>query len=286
MSTASNVNMEVSSVNPKKSQKFKKVFHIVLTIFVLLVFAFLIVPILVVIPMSFSSDATLKFPPSGFSLQWYEAFFQDSKWFVALRTSFIVALSSSILSLILGMFAAYGLTRSRFKGKKIILANMMAPMIIPQIITAVGLYLFFAKIGLVGTIPGLIIGHTILSAPFVILIMMLGISSVDVRVEQASRSLGATWLTSFTRVILPNIIPSVLSSWFFAFIVSFDELIVTIFLSGPHVTAPKKMFDDLMIQINPVITVVSTLLIIFTLGIVAVALLVLRKYKDRLRIRG
>ncbi|MFA8440137.1 ABC transporter permease [Pueribacillus sp. YX66] len=284
MSELTDVKMDVSPTRPQKERGMKKIFNLSLTFFVMLIFAFLIVPILVVFPMSFSNDATLKFPPSGFSLQWYEAFFQDPKWFIALRTSFLVAICSSVLSLILGMFAAYGLSRSRFRGQKLILANMMAPMIIPQIITAVGLYLFFAKIGLVGTIPGLIIGHAILSAPFVIMIMMLGISSVDLRVEQAARSLGASWLTTFSQIILPNIIPSVVSAWFFAFIVSFDELIVTIFLAGSHITAPKKMFDDLMIQINPVITVVSTFLIIFTLGIVALALLILKKYKDRLGI--
>lgn len=282
MSQVTNVNIDSGGL--KKEIRMKKVFNYGLTFYVLLVFAFLIVPILVVFPMSFASDATLKFPPSGFSLQWYKAFFQDSRWLVAIRTSFVVAISSSLISLILGMLAAYGLSRSRFRGQQIILANMMAPMIIPQIITAVGLYLFFAKIGLVGTMPGLIIGHAVLSAPFVIMIMMLGISAVDIRVEQAARSLGATWLTTFSKIILPNIIPSVVSAWFFAFIVSFDELIVTIFLAGPNVTVPKKMFDDLMIQINPVITVVSTFLIIFTLGVVVLALFILKKYKDRLGI--
>lgn len=266
----------------KRENIFKKIFYYSLTIFVMLVFAFIIVPIIIVIPMSFASDANLTFPPTGYSLQWYKEFFADERWFIALRTSFIVAIASSTLSIILGVFAAYGLTRSRFRGQNIVLANMMAPMILPQIITAVGLYLFFAKIGIVGTIPGLIIGHAVLSAPFVILIMTLGIASVDLRIEQAARSLGANWLTAFLKVIFPNIIPSVISAWFFAFIVSFDELIVTIFLAGRHITVPKKMFDDLMIKINPVITVVSTFLIALTIGVVAIALFIFKKYRDRL----
>ncbi|MFS0576439.1 ABC transporter permease [Sporosarcina sp. 179-K 3D1 HS] len=269
----------LSSVNENTKNRNGEIWKRLLTGFVLLIFAFLLVPILVVIPMSFSSANTLQFPPPGFSLKWYQAFFQDSGWLVALRTSFYVAIASSSCSLIIGIFAAYGLARNRFKGRKIILANILAPMIIPQIITAVGLYLFFNKIGLVGTIPGLIIGHTVLSVPFVILIIMLAIGSLDIRIEHAARSLGANWITTFFKIIFPNIVPSVISAWFFAFIVSFDELIVTIFLGGEYVTVPKKMFNELILQINPIITVVSTLLIFVTVGFVILAIFTLRKYK-------
>jgi putative spermidine/putrescine transport system permease protein len=150
--------------------------------------------------------------------------------------------------------------------------NFILPLILPPVITAVALYIFFARIGLLGTIAGLIIAHTILTVPYVVLLMSVAIRQFDVRIEQVAYSLGASWFRMFRSVLLPNLLPSVLAAWIFAFIISFDEVIVTLFLAGAYDTIPKRMFNELILQVNPTITAIATLLIllsVITIGIVA-----------------
>jgi ABC-type spermidine/putrescine transport system permease subunit II len=236
------------------------------------VLLFLCLPIAVVVPMSFSSASSLAFPPPGLSLRWYESFFGDPRWLRAAGTSGLVALASSVAALVLGSIAAYGLVRGAFRGRALLEGNFIAPLILPPVITAVALYIFFARIGLLGTIPGLIIAHTILTVPYVVLLMSVAIRQFDVRIEQVAYSLGASWLRMFRSVLLPNLLPSVLAAWIFAFIISFDEVIVTIFLAGAYDTIPKRMFNELILQVNPTITAIATLLIalsVVTIGIVA-----------------
>ncbi|MGF7160589.1 ABC-type spermidine/putrescine transport system permease subunit II [Rhodoligotrophos appendicifer] len=226
---------------------------------------FLCLPIAIVIPMSFSSADTLAFPPPSLSLRWYRSFFEDPRWLEAARTSLFVALASSTLAVLFGSAAAYGLVRGTFGGRRILEANFLAPIIVPQVITALALYMYLAKFGLLGTFGGLILGHTILGLPYVVLLMSVAIRSFDVRIEQAALSLGASWQEMFRRVLIPNLMPSLLAAWIFAFIISFDEVIVTIFLSGAHETIPKKMFNELVLRVNPTITAIATLLIGFTI---------------------
>jgi putative spermidine/putrescine transport system permease protein len=241
------------------------------------VILFLCVPIAIVVPMSFSSASSLQFPPPGFSLRWYEAFFGDPRWLLAARNSFLIALVSSTLALVLGSVAAYGLVRGSFRGRALLEGNFIAPLILPPVITAVALYIFFARIGLLGTMPGLILAHTVLAVPYVVLLMAVAIRSFDVRIEQVAYSLGASWFTMFRRVLLPNLLPSVFAAWIFAFIISFDEVIVTLFLAGAYDTIPKRMFNELILQVNPTITAIATLLIaLSTVTIAAVALLMHR----------
>lgn len=225
---------------------------------------FLCLPIAIVIPMSFSSADTLEFPPPGFSLRWFQSFFDDPRWLEAARTSIIVAVASSTIAVVVGSAAAYGLVRGTFRGRSVLEANFLAPLIVPQVITALALYIYLAKFGLLGTIPGLVIGHTVLGLPYVVLLMSVAIRSFDVRIEQAALSLGASWQWMFWRVLVPNLIPSMLAAWIFAFIISFDEVIITIFLSGAYETIPKKMFNELVLRVNPTITAIATLLISFT----------------------
>jgi putative spermidine/putrescine transport system permease protein len=236
------------------------------------VILFLCLPIAVVVPMSFSSASSLAFPPPGLSLRWYESFFGDPRWLRAAGTSALVALASSLAALVLGSVAAYGLVRGAFRGRALLEGNFIAPLILPPVITAVALYIFFAQIGLLGTIPGLIVAHTILTVPYVVLLMSVAIRQFDVRIEQVAYSLGASWFRMFQSVLLPNLLPSVLAAWIFAFIISFDEVIVTIFLAGAYDTIPKRMFNELILQVNPTITAIATLLIalsVVTIGIVA-----------------
>jgi len=225
------------------------------------VLLFLCLPIAIVVPMSFSSASSLEFPPPGFSLRWYDAFFGDPRWLQAATTSISVAALASSLALVLGTVAAYGLVRGRFRGRGLIEINFMAPLILPQIITGVALYIFFARIGLLGSFLGLVIGHTVLAVPYTLLVMTVAIRSFDKRIEQAAVSLGASWFTMARRVLLPNLLPSAFAAWIFAFVISFDEVIVTIFISGANETIPKRMFNELVLQVNPTITAIATLLI-------------------------
>jgi ABC-type spermidine/putrescine transport system permease subunit II len=236
------------------------------------VLLFLCLPIAVVVPMSFSSASSLEFPPPGLSLRWYHSFFGDPRWLRAAGTSALVACASSIAALSLGSVAAYGLVRGSFRGRELLEGNFLAPLILPPVITAVALYIFFARIGLLGTMPGLIVAHTILTVPYVVLVMAVAIRQFDVRIEQVAYSLGASWFRMFRSVLLPNLLPSVLAAWIFAFIISFDEVIVTLFLAGAYDTVPKRMFNELILQVNPTITAIATLLIalsVVTIGIVA-----------------
>jgi putative spermidine/putrescine transport system permease protein len=243
-----------------------------LALFGCAVLLFLCLPIAVVVPMSFSNASSLEFPPPGLSLRWYESFFGDPRWLRAAQNSVIVALAASVLALALGSIAAYGLVRGRFRGRAVLEGNFILPLILPPVITAVALYIFFARLGLLGTIPGLIIAHTILTVPYVVLLMSVAIRQFDVRIEQVAYSLGASWFRMFRSVLLPNLLPSVLAAWIFAFIISFDEVIVTLFLAGAYDTIPKRMFNELILQVNPTITAIATLLIalsVVTIGIVA-----------------
>jgi ABC-type spermidine/putrescine transport system permease subunit II len=233
---------------------------------------FLFLPILVVVPMSFSSARSLRFPPPGLSLRWYAEFFDDPQWLVAMTNSLIVAAASSLLAVALGTLAAYGLVRGRFRGRGAVEANLVAPLVVPSVIVAVALYIAFAQVGLLGTYPGLIVAHTLHSAPYVVLVMSVAIASFDERIEQVARSLGAPERTVFLRVLLPNLAPSVFAAWVLAFIASFDEVILTLFLFGNNYTIPKQMFVRLELRVDPTITAIATMLIAFnvlTLGVVA-----------------
>jgi len=241
---------------------------------------FLVVPLLVVVPMSFSSAKSLTFPPPGFSLRWYVAFFGDPRWMQAMWTSLAVALISSILALLLGGLAAYGLRRAPFRGEGVAEANFVAPLVIPTIIVAVALYLGFARVDLLGTFTGLVLAHTVLSVPLVIMVLTVAIRGFDLRIEQVAWSLGASRGTTIWKIVLPNLAPNVFAAWIFAFISSFDEVIVTNFIAGAWETVPKRMFNELILEINPTITAVATLLIAFTmLALAAVAILLQRTGK-------
>jgi putative spermidine/putrescine transport system permease protein len=241
------------------------------------VLLFLCLPIAVVVPMSFSSASSLEFPPPGLSLRWYQSFFGDPRWLQAAETSAIVALASSLAALVLGGVAAYGLVRGTFRGRAVLEGNFMAPLILPPVITAVALYIFFARIGLLGTIPGLIVAHTVLTVPYVVLLMSVAIRAFDVRIEQVALSLGASWFRMFRSVLLPNLLPSAFAAWIFAFIISFDEVIVTIFISGAYETIPKRMFNELILQVNPTITAIATLLIALSVITILIIALLMRR---------
>lgn len=239
--------------------------------------AFLCLPILIVAPMSFSDANSLEFPPPGFSLRWYRNLISSGVWIEAGKNSLLLAALSSTIALVCGTLGAYMLARSEFRGRRLVEANLMAPMIVPSIILAVALYILFARVGLLGTFTGLVIGHTVLATPYVVLIMQAAIRGFDVRIEQVAATLGASQWRILTRIVLPNLTPSAAAAWIFCFVMSFDEVVITIFVSGTHLTIPKRMFSELMLQVNPTITAVATLLIVFNLMALGILLLIGRR---------
>lgn len=250
-----------------------------LPVVAVLVLVFLCLPVLIIVPMSFSDAKSLEFPPLGFSLRWYQNLLGNPIWVEAGKNSLLLAVISSSVALICGTLASYALVRGNFRGKRIVEANFVAPMIVPSIITAVSLYIFFARVGLLGTFGGLVLGHTILAAPYVVLIMQAAIRGFDIRIEQVAATLGASRWQILTRIVLPNLVPSAAAAWIFSFVLSFDEVVVTLFISGTYTTIPKRMFNELMLQVNPTVTAVATLLIAFNLLALMVLLVLSRRGK-------
>lgn len=243
------------------------------------VILFLVLPILVIVPISFSAEQYLKFPPSEFSLEWYRRFFQRPEWMASLWLSIEVAVMSTLMTLIIGVPGAIALVRGRFPGKGLIYAVLLSPMIVPTIITGVAIYLFFAKIGLVGSPFAMALGHTVLSLPLMIIIVSATLQGFDERLEQAALSLGASPLQTFRYVTLPLIAPGVISGTLFAFLSSFDELIVPLLLAGATTfTLPVRIWNSVFMQVEPTIAAVSS----FLIG-VAVLILVLSALVQKMR---
>ena len=234
--------------------------------FVVAVFVFLIVPVLVIFPLSFSASPYLEFPPRGWSLQWYRNFFSRPDWLSATIVSLKVATGTSVLATALGTVTAFGLTRSSFRGKNVVIAIVLSPIIMPVVVVAVAIYFFYARMDFVGTLTGLVVGHTILATPFVVLTVTTSLHGFDRALERAGMSLGAHPLYTFFRVTLPSIRPGVLSGALFAFVTSFDELVMALFLTAPtSLTLPRRMWEGVRMEIDPTIAAAASTLIIFAL---------------------
>jgi ABC-type spermidine/putrescine transport system permease subunit II len=223
---------------------------------------YLVLPIFVVVPLSFSGSPYLEFPPSGFSLRWYARYFASDKWMAATLLSTQIGLGTTALALAVGVPASFALVRREFWGKGMLLAFFMSPIIVPYIITAIAVYFLFARTGLVGHPLGLLAAHTLLAAPKVVVIVAAALKGFDRTLERASLSLGAGPWTTFARVTYPGIRPAVVTAALFAFLTSFDELILSMFITGPSaVTLPKLMWDAVRLDIEPTIAAASSLLI-------------------------
>jgi putative spermidine/putrescine transport system permease protein len=229
------------------------------------VLLFLLLPILAIVPLSFSNSSFLAYPIPGWSLQWYENLFTSPDWVRAAKNSFIVAPAATLIATVLGTLAAVGLARGDFPGKGLLMSLLIAPMVVPVVVVAVACYLFFARLGLADTYIGLIIVHAALGAPFVVTTVLATLQGFNHNLVRASASLGAGPLTTFFRVTLPVIAPGVISGALFAFATSFDEVVVTLFIAGPEQsTLPRQMFTGIRENINPTIAAAATLLILFT----------------------
>ncbi|MBA3450509.1 MAG: ABC transporter permease [Chloroflexia bacterium] len=257
--------------------------RVMLWIVVTIVLAYLVFPVFIVAPVSFSSAKYLQFPPPGWSLQWYENYLNRPGWVPATFVSIRVAVITTVLATTLGTAASLALVRGRFPGRNAINSFMVSPLVVPGIIVAIGIYFFYAQAKLVGNPLGLAFAHTALALPFVVTNVSATLHGFDERLEYAAMNLGANRWQTFRRVTLPIIRPGVFAGALFAFITSFDELIVALFVSGSGaVTLPRKMWDSLRQEIDPTIAAVSTILITLSVAILLTAEL-LRQRSERIR---
>ena len=248
------------------------------------VLVFLALPILIVAALSFSSASYLTFPPPAFGIRWYRAYLGSGEWLASTWLSLAVAACVVVLSATLGTIAALGLTRLPPAMRAVLGALILSPLIVPGIVIAIGIYYVFARYRLVGTPAGLVLAHTCLAVPFVVTSVSASLAGLDRRLEQAALSLGATPWGTFRQVTLPLIRPGVLVGALFAFITSFDELIVALFLSGSGaITLPRRMWDDLRFAIDPTIAAVSTLTIVLAAALLGGAHILRQRPLNRQR---
>ncbi|WP_246157250.1 ABC transporter permease [Sneathiella litorea] len=254
------------------------------------IFIFLITPIIVVMPLSFNAEnfftftpAMLNFDPAGYSLKHYEDFFTNSDWQGAIKNSFAIAPVATLLSVSLGTLAAIGLSQPFVPFRRAIMAILISPMIMPLIISAAGMYFFYSRVGLQGTYLGVVLAHAALGIPFVIITVTATLVGFDHSLTRASASLGANPVKTFFRVQMPLILPGVIAGGLFAFITSFDEVVVVLFVgSAGQKTLPWQMFTGLREQISPTILAVATILVVLSI-LMLTTLEMLRRRSERLR---
>lgn len=231
-----------------------------------LVAVYLLAPLAIVIIISFSSAPFLQFPPPGVSWRWYDNLFGDPGWVNSIIVSIQVLIPSSLIATLLGTAASYALIRGRIPGATLISACLMLPVVVPGIITAAGLFGIYRGLGLNGTLTGLVIGHTVLIMPYVVATVSASLRMLDARLEDAAATLGARPWPAFRRVTLPLLMPSVVSGLLFAMVVSFDELIVSLFVSTARVRpVPVQMWSNLRGDFDPTIAAIATLCFVFAL---------------------
>jgi putative spermidine/putrescine transport system permease protein len=238
---------------------------------VAVLFVFLLAPVLVIVPLSFSGEATLHFPPASWSLRWYQAFFAHERMLGAFRLSLVIGASVTVATLAIALPAAYVIVRLKTIGSEILYNLFTAPLLLPTIVLGLAILIIFAPIGLLGTFTGIALGHLVLTLPYALRILATSLGGLPVVVEEAAASLGAAPLTVFYRVTLPLMAPGILSAAALSFLVSFDEVVITLFMAGPRVTTlPVEMFRHLDSRSDPLIAAISVLLIFLTLGVVLV----------------
>ncbi len=260
----------------------ERAWYYTLRIFCVAVLVGLVLPIFAIIPISFTSDTMLSYPMPGLSFRWFIEFFNSVMWTLSMKNSFIIAFATTFLATALGTLAALGLTMTDFPFKGVITGIMIMPMVVPIVISAVGIYFFYAWIGLPSTYIGMILAHTALATPFVVITVTATLQGFNRNQIRAGSSLGASPPTVFFKITLPQILPGVISGALFAFVTSFDEVIVALFIAGAEqYTLPRQMFAGIREKYNPTIAAVAFLLIFLT--IVLMSLMVyLKRRQERM----
>ena len=295
---------------PPYTSTGERIWHYTFRFICGLIFVFLILPILIVLPLSFNVEpyfsftpGMLTFDPEAFSLRWYKDIFRNGmqapdapldwawlsdtwnngQWMRAIRNSFFIGICATLLSTALGTVAAIGLSRSEMPHRRLIMSILISPMIVPLVITAAGMFFFYSKVHLSQTYLGVIMAHAVLGTPFVIITVTATLVGFDKSLVRASNSLGAGPIETFFKIQMPLIIPGVISGGLFAFITSFDEVVAVLFLASPEQrTIPRQMWSGIREQISPTILAVATLLVLLSIILLTVIEL-LRRRSERLR---
>jgi putative spermidine/putrescine transport system permease protein len=295
---------------PPYASPLERAWHVVYRVICGAIFVFLIAPILVIIPLSFNAqpyftftNEMLRLDPAGYSLRWYDSLltfgmqnpgaprdaawwadvWRNAAWVNAAKNSIIIGFFSTILATVLGTLAALGLSRPEMPYRRAIMAILISPMIVPLIITATGLFFFYSYTGLAGTYLGIILAHATLGIPFVIITVTATLVGFDHSMTRAARSLGAPPTTVFFRIVLPLILPGVIAGALFAFVTSFDEVVVVLFVAAhDQQTIPRQMWNGIREQISPAILAVATILVMLSIALLTTIEL-LRRRSERLR---
>lgn len=274
------------SQNHMPTTLLEKISGAALAVFAVLVAVFLMAPILAILPLGFSDGEFLVYPVRGWSMKWFEAFFASEKWSVAIRNSFVIGAVSASIATVLGTMAAVGLARTDFFGKKVITGLVLSPLVVPIVIYAVGLYFFFAPLGLTQSYLGLVLAHAALGSPFVVVTVGASLANFDHNLMRAAASLGAPPLVAFRRVMLPLVLPGVVTGALFAFAASFDEVVTVLFLAAPEQrTIPREMFSGLRESLSPIIAAASAVMIVTAIVLLA-AVEWLKRRGERLQRAG
>jgi putative spermidine/putrescine transport system permease protein len=268
---------------PPYASPLERIWRVALIVICALVLLFLIAPIIAIMPLSFNIEPYFTYPMPGLSMRWYEDFFTDVRWLDALKSSVIIGIAATALSMVLGTLAALGLSRANFPKRALVMAFLISPMIVPVVITAVGMYFFFATVGLNNTYFGIILAHTALATPFVVITVTATLTGFDQSLTRAGASLGASPMTVFRKVTFPLILPGMISGALFAFITSFDEVVVVLFIASPDQrTLPRQMFSGIREQLSPTIAAAASMLIVTAIAML-VTVELLRRRSERLR---
>ena len=268
---------------PAYATRVERAAHLAVRVFAGLVFIYLVAPVFVVVPLSFTSSQLLVFPLPGYSLQWYEDFFTNPLWTGALANSLFVGTIVMIVATTLGTLAALGLHGSRARWKALVFGVLVTPLAVPVVIVAVAIFYYFASLALVGTYIGLIMAHTVLALPFVVITVSATLQGFDPNLTRAAASLGAAPAYAFRTVTLPIIAPGLVSGALFAFVTSFDEIVVALFLASPQQrTLPRQIFSGVSENISPTITAAAVVLLLVSVVLMG-AMEFLRRRGERFR---
>lgn len=257
------------------------VLHVVLCAIFGLIVLFLILPLLFLVPISLTGSQFLEFPPRSFSLRWYAEFFNNPTWLRATQVSLTVGVGATILALVAGTLASVALVRAQFPGKGILTALLIAPLIIPTVIIALALYIVFLRWRLVDNLLALTLVHALVAMPYVVLIVSAALRRFDTTLERAARVMGAGPVRAFMSVTLPYLLPAMLAASILAFFASFDELIITLFVSGGTETLPVRIWNDLTLRLDPTVPAVSVMLTVLSIGFMAIGEILRRRHQAR-----
>ncbi|TPN85483.1 ABC transporter permease [Mesorhizobium sp. CU2] len=251
---------------------------VVLLAFTAMVAAFLLLPVVFIVLLSFGSSRWLAFPPPGWTLKWYQELFADPSWIEAALTSARIATMTAILAVAIGLLASFALVRGTFRGREILRGLLLTPMVLPVVVFAIAIYAFFLRMGLGGTTLGFVIAHTVLALPFAIIPIATALEGFDKSIEDAAIVCGASPLQAKLRITLPSIRIGIFSAAIFSFLASWDEVVVAIFMASPTLqTLPVKIWGSLRSDLTPVIAAASSLLVALTLALMVVTALLRRK---------